>query len=389
MKIFSKIALLILLYFFLHSIFVGLTTLPAEGDSTYYHIPLARSILRGEFLNPDYKDNLHMYFPASSEAILSFFLLANIPLNLFNVLGVVFFFAANFFLSRTFGLSKYYGLLYATSATGVHGVLRWVHAQTVDIWIGAFYLTLLALLAKPRNNNKYFLAIGFLSGILVGSKYSAALYFLVLIAFFIRNYTKHLNFPRLALTLVPFSLFGLFWYIRNFILKGNPFYPQSFFFPGENISWLETLVGETVIKYPGSFFNAFLSEYMIWSLFILLSPLILIRIADKAGPLLNQAKMLIKLGLISTLVFLILPSGSSYQLHVSQFRFSYPAFFPIILSLFLLAKHYKLAKPLAVVALANLVVLPSLAYHPKLLFFFLPLSLIIFSPNFLAKLRRG
>jgi len=388
-KIISKIVFLIFIYFIIHSLFLGITTKPTEGDSLYYHIPIAESILSGQFISPDYGSNFHQYFPASAELILALFIKFNIPLNLYNLLGIIFLFLSSFYLALAVGFKKQYSYLFASCISMLQTIIRWVHAQTVDIWLAVFYLISLTLLLKPKNSHSYYLKLGLALGLLVGTKYSAPLFALILLTTFFKNFCRFLTFFRIVKFSLLIIIFGLFWYLRNYLVIGNPFYPlHTLLFKGiVGNPIIQTPIWKAILYYPRSMLNAFFGEYMIWSIIILLTPLFYFR-----SFLLNQSKRLVKIknlilvSLANFLVFLILPSGDSYQLHVSQFRFSYPVFIPMILSIFILALEYKKETEIAILTLANILILGSLSYRPKLLFIYLPFVYVVFNQNKLTKL---
>jgi hypothetical protein len=65
---------------------------------------------------------------------------------------------------------------------------------------------------------------------------------------------------------------GGWWYIRNWVLTGNPVYPETMLLwqgdPNFNLmSWKPWMV---FLKYPGLVISVFVSEYLIWNLLLLL-----------------------------------------------------------------------------------------------------------------------
>jgi hypothetical protein len=63
---------------------------------------------------------------------------------------------------------------------------------------------------------------------------------------------------------------------------------------------------------------------------------------------------------------------------VSSFRYSLPAYIPLILGVFLLAAKYKKEELIGYVAHASMINVLTMAYYPKLVLVYLPLSLFIF-----------
>src|SRR5436309_560505 len=109
LQILAKISLLFVLYLLTYFTFSAFNTKPTEGDSLAYHIPIAKIILRGSVLNPKAYTKTWTD-PGASEVILSGFLVAGLPLNLYNVAGLFVLLLVTINLALTFGLSKPYAV---------------------------------------------------------------------------------------------------------------------------------------------------------------------------------------------------------------------------------------------------------------------------------------
>lgn len=377
LKTIGRVALIFFLYFIIQSLYTGVTTTPSEGDSVYYHIPLAHHFLDGGFIRADYGDKFHYFFPASTETLLSILIVFGLPLNIFNLLAMVCLFLSSYRLGLRVNLGTSLAVIFGVSVSLVMTVSRWALAQTVDIWLAVYYFLSLQILLKKKIETLDYLWLGIAMGLLVGSKYSGLAFTAILGIIFWRKWFHTLTIKKVVLFLIPFLLVGVSWYVRNWVAVGNPFYPlHTSLFPGLP-GLIPTQVGDAIVAFPISMLNAYISEYMVWSVlvvllfFLLLLPKIRNRVTSLEWSLLG-------LSVGNFMVFLCLPSGDSYQLHVSQFRFSYVVFMPMILVLFILAKKLKLEKVLGVIALANLFLLPPLAYSPKLLFVYIPLATVVF-----------
>jgi hypothetical protein len=349
---------------------------PPEGDNVTIHIAIAKSILDGSFLNPTYPDIL--LYPASNEALLALFILLRLPINLFNILGLIFLFSVSVYVGRVFEFKKSSAYFFAIAICSAFGVLRWVLSQAIDIWLLAYFLLTLALLHKPKSSTRYYLLLGLSSGMLLGSRFTAPATLLSLFILYFHNFVKNLTVKRFFTFASMLSILGLFWYIRNYLVTGDPFYPQSFLiFKGactgvcEFMSWT---VGKSVILSPIYILNAFVSEYMIWSVAFLLLPIYFVitffRRREKEPSITNK---LILLGIINLIIYLFFPSFKYYDSVVVGVRYAYPAFGAFMLALFLLAKKVKYDHLLEIITVANLsfLVLP-VSYHPKLLFIYVP-----------------
>jgi len=219
---------------------------------------------------------------------------------------------------------------------------------------------------------------------LVGSKYTGPPFFLILCFFYFKNLLKYLDWKKFIAFFIPFTIFGLSWYIRNYLLTGDPFYPQPFLiFKGGHYAILAVNVWKAVFLYPNGIlkmFSAFLSEYTIWFLAIFF-PIILVFKNVKKN---KNYKILLKLSLIGWLnffVFWFLPSNKYYDIMVSVFRYTYPSLIPLILCIFIFFKNYGKDELISIIALINLLIIPEISYHPKILIFYIPIALFIYYYN--------
>jgi hypothetical protein len=385
----AKVTLIFFLYILTYYFYIGLTGKPTEGDSLAYHIPIAKSIADGSFIHPHYTFD-HDYFPGSFESILAVFMILHIPLNLYNVLAIILLFFATRSLAVLFGLSNDFAIVFAVSICTLNVVVRWATAQTVDIWLGVFYVFALTLLLNPQHTLRYFFKLGLAFGMLVGTKYSGVLYVCALLAVYLKNVVQYVTLKRLIVFSLPVIILGLFWYVRNYFAINNPFYPLDMpFFKGlKGNPIIQIQVWKTIVQYPGSMFNAFLGEYMVWSISIIAVPLLcMYHVLTKQTGKLKPMTQLLIVSLVNLLIFLLLPADSSYQSHVSNLRYAYPLFIPLLLSVFLFAKEYHKEEAIALVSIANMITLPSLQYHPKLLVLYVPLVFVVLYPTALLRIK--
>lgn len=374
----SKLSVIILVFLLIYYFFVGVSLAPWEGDSLAYHIPIAKLILNGHIINPAIEtytlpvDFYRLYQPGSLEFILSILILTKIPINIFNVFGIAALFFALRYLARTFKLSPEMSTIFAVSLSILHGVIRWVNAQTIDAWLAVFFAISLALLQKPKKTWKYFLGLGFSFGMIMGGKYTGPAYVLFLILVYGKSLLSKINLKNFLLFVFPFLILGASWYIRNYILTGDPYFPQTIpFFKGIPYEVLSAPVWKMFLKFPKVWLDAFISEYTIWFLALVITPFFAIR---------NKNKELFKLsilGFLSFTIYFFLPSGPNADLITSGFRYTYPAFIPFILGIFLLAQRYKKEVLISIIAVTNTLVLPELSYHPKILFILIPIALLV------------
>lgn len=369
LKPFSLLALLFSLFIFVYFIYFGLTNDPLLGDSHDYHIPIAQSYLNGQIFSVPKNANSFINSPGASEAFLVPFLLFQRSPNFFCFLGWILLFISLKKLGNHFGLNNYISIIFATSFTSILSLLRQIPTQSIDVWMAVWFVWLMILLEKQKKSLKYFLLLGLIFGFLVGSKYSGPGYMIVLLAFYSRSLLKVISFQRIIVFLIPFSVIGLFWYVRNFIAWGTPIYPGSIFmFVGiptldlpQWMLWKLLLQGQIY-----SLLQAVVSEYLIWAFSPIVATIYLAaQIRNKSFTVSDTITRLIILGFF---VFIAsLPLSFKPHFEISNVRYLYPLLIPFILSTFLIAKRYKMEKEIAFVALLNAFFAVSyIIYHPKL-----------------------
>jgi len=312
------------------------------------------------------------------------FIKLNVPSNLFNVLGLILLFFSCRHTARVFGLSKPTSLVFATTFSLLPTVLRLVLTQTIDIWLAVFFLWSLSLLQKPKRSVLYFLKIGFSLGLLVGVKYSGILLTLALLVVYLRKLFAALTIKRVIAFSIPFFIFGLSWYMRNWIIAGNPIYPVAFLGWRADPNFHATdWTSIKVFLAPGGAWlmtQALISEYLFWSLAPLLVILIsFYSIIKKRKELFKDLLPLLVLAIINFIIFLPQPSLPDAQIVVSNMRFVYPAMIPLILLIFLIAKRLRILKEITFIALlSSISVLPQLDYRPKLVIVWLIFIVALF-----------
>lgn len=377
----ATLSFVLFIYIILTYVITGATTVPTEGDSLAYHIPIAQTIWNGQFFHP--KDVLGFY-PSNVEVLLSLFLLLHIPLNLFNVLAVVLLFFVAKELGEEARLDDSLATLFAVSLCLMPLTLRWILTQVVDIWIGLFYAVSLLLLLNPQRTWRYFLALGIIAGLLFGAKTSGPLFVLLGLAVFFKGLIRSVSISRFVIFLLPLSVLGFFWYIRNFLLTGNPLYPQGFWIFHGAPHWdlMNVNIAMTTFSHPFGMFNAVFSEYTVWTVALLIPAFVILFWLKKGKKIQYDSFILLTLlGYLNLVFFFFLPTLPHYNNMVSSFRYSFPVFIPLILSTFLAAKAFNREDILILVAFASFIVFPSFPYHPKILFLLIPVLFLVFSAN--------
>lgn len=396
-KLFAKVFVILFISFLVSIFYKGIITVPSEGDSVDYHIPIAKSFLDGSIVNP-----VHIsvpkhtkYYPANAEAVLSLFIFSHIPLGLYNVLAITIIFFILVKLGLTFKLNIHMSIIFAVTTCTLNGILRWADTQIIDVWLLSFFLLTIILLENPKKSIKYFMLLGISFGLLIGTKYSAPFIALVLVIVYFKRLLSFFSLRRTIFFLFPLICLGGLWYIRNMLLVGNPLYPQKFlFFPGDKNTILDVSVFKIV---TGSFsgfigtLNAFISEFIVWAFFIPVT-IILVFVRRLHSEKNDTPYRLIIISILTLALVINLPSAHQTNIMTSSFRYFLVGVVPLILFVFIywIRKGEDWIVVTGSLASILLVGFPQ-GYYPKLILFTLPLSLFIYSKGYdmlVLKLRK-
>ncbi len=388
-----NLCILLAIYYLVYGIYMGVQTrLPQDSDSWDYHIPIAESIIRGDvFQSPKMWDLQSIrpntgkvvqyipqwHYPASSEIINALFVFAKFP-TVANIFASLILFSVLFRLGRVYKLPKEYALLYALTFCTTTIILRWFNVVSVDVWVGVWFGLLLLLLERPQKTIRYFVILGIVGGMLIGSKYPGVYYFVILLGAYIFRLRAYVSMKRVVSFMLPFLVFGGIWYVRNYLYTNNPFYPIPLLgFPGFDIYGGKNAF-DIWLTHPIGQFNAGFGEYKIWffSVFVAIG-YIVYKYLIKRHLTYDSIARLFLIGICSYVVYLLSPCSPEPWIMVSSYRYSYPAFMVFILGIFLLAAKYKKGELLGYISFINMLSVLSMAYYPKLLFFYMPLGLLI------------
>lgn len=372
-RIFAWIGIIIFLYYVSYSIFAGIINpVPQKGDSWDYHIPISKMILTGEIISPKNPVITQWYYPGSSEAINSLLILLHVPLTLSNVLAIIGLFFLCWRLAGVFKLNYYESLFFATTIVTLNGLVRWFNSVTIDIWLVNFFLLSLILLERPNKRLSYFFVLGLSLGMIIGTKFTGVYYVMILVLFYGKKLTPFISFKNLCIFVVPFSVLGLSWYVRNYILFGNPLYPLYFLGLPYTINF-DMQVWNMFPRYPKDIIDAFFGEYKIWLLAV---PFVIIQLARKI--FISQRRFLntlydFRLEIICLLLFIVFilsPTDAKRWIMVSSIRYSYASFVLAILTVFLYCKKVKKMEWVFVASIVSMIMVTSFSYYPKLIFIY-------------------
>lgn len=369
----------IIIYFFYQGI-ISNPQIVGELDSLGYHIPIARSLLKGGLLSPPSLIKGLGYYPAIGGVILAAFLFLQIPLNLFNVLAIVILFLVLYLLGKSFGLKRDTSIIFAASFCLLNSVVRLLTNQRIDIWLAIFFSASLYFLNKPEKSNWYFAKLGTFLGLLIGVKYSGLFYAFILLIVYLKVLINNLNLKRFLYFVVPLTTLGLFWYIRNYILTGNPIYPGNFLFfkghPDFDIQIWNPIISS--FYWPRGLWlwiQAMVSEYLIWIMLMFIVPILAIK---NQQSLKSPLKNLARIGVYNFVFYLVIPSWPIN--YYSDVRYLYTSFIVFFLFIFIYFKNSKnLINLYLLSVLSSASLFAQLYYRPKLILIWLLLiSLFIF-----------
>ncbi|PIY71707.1 hypothetical protein COY87_04795 [Candidatus Roizmanbacteria bacterium CG_4_10_14_0_8_um_filter_33_9] len=356
--------------------FQAVNSIPSEYDSITYHIPLAKSILNGRIFYPDKLHFPNSTFPAASELILALLLFFHIPLNLFNIIAWIVLIYLLFRLGNAYKL-KQSTYIFVLSIITLPTIVRLLLTQTVDVWFAVFFVWVLLLFQKPEKKIGYFFQLGLSMGLLIGSKYSGPLFLSALIFVYGKKVASYLSFVRFVYLFIPFSIFGLSWYIRNILVYANPLYPAPFmwmngtsaFSPEVFLSHFKMITSvENGLLYS---VNAILSEYLFWP-FIIILGILFVKKSNKDQTIINEKGRLLTLGLIGIIIYLVIPGYAyNYNNYVSEIRYSIPIIISYILLFFYYIRKTALLRFIPLFVFLNFIALFTLffygEYHPKII----------------------
>jgi len=365
MKSLSKVYLLIAGFFLVYFSYQAFITAPSEGDSLAYHLPIARNIIDNvwtDFEKVDASVNgLLQYYPASSHVILAFFVWLNIP-QFFNVFGLVILGFISFHLGKSIGLKNESAVIAAISIVSLTSLIRLVLTQTIDIWLAVWFVAALDSLYTFRPATKMVLYAGVALGMLIGTKYTGPFFALLLLTIFRNKFLTKRFMNHSIYFVISIVVLGLFWYLRNFIAKGDLFYPAShpLFHLDEAYTW------QTVFASPkslGFFLQALVSEYGIWVFGLMTMPVIIF--SKKIN---KTTKTFASIALLSFFIHLLLPASPDNTL--SDLRYAAPTFIAAIFTLFLYVKERGRGFELALLGLMPLLAVFSLkvSHQPKIFY---------------------
>lgn len=228
-----------------HVVFHGLLKFPREFDSLAYHMPLIDHWLQSGNLYVPWSST---WFLSANSELVGLWMVApfsgDFLISLNNVPIVFLWAVATFQLLRLAGLSGAWCHIATLGTLSVHSLGHQVTDASNDLAVAAFFLagccyTLRYFQAEESRWNAPFL--GICIGLVAGVKYFALGYAAVLLGVFCggvwvrRRLQAHRDrrsrAPSLIRSMVWIiglaSLFGGYWYLRNWVYGGSPLFPMG------------------------------------------------------------------------------------------------------------------------------------------------------------------
>ncbi len=200
---------------------------PLTTDGLLYHLPFAIHYYKTHSLSlpPIFFSDIAMtYYPFVGDIFYLFTIfsgqenLLNFVQMPFVVIGAL----SVYLLMRKNNFSENLSVLGACIFSLLRPVFKESTLSFVDLIMASTFLSALYFFSSEKKENIIF---GFLSsGILIGTKNFAIIYFLFLLPVLFRNFKKEFT-GTLSLGTFLFLLIGAGGYLRNIILTKNPFFP--------------------------------------------------------------------------------------------------------------------------------------------------------------------
>lgn len=209
---------------------------PPPWDAFVYHLRFPAEWIRDgriHLVTIPYGDQAGTYFPSNTELMYAWLLLPLRSDFLTNALQWFYLFvamAAAYRIALSIGVSPRASLWCALLGAALPDVLHQTISSEVDIVFAGLLLSTIAFLVSPDDEPNFshrWLLASMAFGLFLGTKYIACTFAVFLIPFFIFRARKA-PVRRFAVLIITALALGGYWYIRNFLLTGNPIFPLSF-----------------------------------------------------------------------------------------------------------------------------------------------------------------
>jgi len=254
----ERLLLALILGFALPKIFVNLVNAPFGWDCLNYHFTFPVEWIKHHNLNNPivaFCDPSPTYYPINGSLFYLWFMLPIKSVFIADLAEVPFFilsFMAVYAIARKMELPRKYAVFSAALFILVPNYFKQLEIAYVDVMVAALFLCALnyLLLLKSDSSARNGLLGCAAIGLMIGTKTTALVFALPLVALFIYFWYKALKRnPRImVLAVIIIVATGAFSYIRNYLQTGNFLYPLNldlfgiFSFDDLNISIIDTIM---------------------------------------------------------------------------------------------------------------------------------------------------
>ncbi|MFH1538486.1 MAG: hypothetical protein ABIH66_05970 [bacterium] len=207
---------------------------PPPWDSFVYHLTFpARWLQEGRIflVTVPFGDQAGTYFPANTELIYLFLMLPFREEFLTPLVQFIFLLgigAVTLKIAEGAGCSRGSALGAGILAIVVPGMLHQAAAPEVDLAFAFFFLASLhfvLLSIRNKDSLRYFAAASVALGLFAGTKYTALVFGATLLPLFVLAILRRRAGVKLLVFFAACFFAGGFWYARNWLVAGNPFFP--------------------------------------------------------------------------------------------------------------------------------------------------------------------
>lgn len=219
-----------------------------DYDSIAYHLPFTADFIQQESTREIYFSALSGplgYYPSNFEVLAAHFLIFykfDSLLNALNLVFAVLAFLAFFLIGREIKAAKFVSLAAALAFCSMPLFVRQIGTLKIDIFFTLVFGALVLFLIRYFKENRFAdaLMFGLCSGLMLGSRYLAVPYLVLPWAVFaatiiITKASVKTKVGGVLAAIGTLIFVGGYWYIRNWILTGNPIFPTEVSLFGKQI----------------------------------------------------------------------------------------------------------------------------------------------------------
>lgn len=247
-------ALLVLAFVFVGwIIFLGIIFPDLDYDGNSYHLTFVGDMVQNKtFIDPPTSLSYLAGYPKGGEFIQAWSVLVtknDMLTDLTQIPFLILAVCALYAVALRIGANKKQARFSATLFVFLPIVLNQLKTSYVDVILCSLFFAGLAIVIQKKLSKLDLLLVGIIFSLLISVKSTGFLFVLALLPFLLwnlyQNYGKAIRnyLHPLILILLP-AFFGLYWYIKNYILYGSPIYPFGFklagltIFPGKTFQEL-------------------------------------------------------------------------------------------------------------------------------------------------------